>query len=227
MFRNIYYEWDIKSVENVLNGKKEKMSSWDEIVRRTCSWIGLYYGIVSNLANENKYTTVLEIGNAYGLHLEEILKNCPQVHCTGVDPYQASYDPRDFFDEDVHKLMGGRDKQHSMDMLHDRVMLLLSPYEARFTQHRMHSWDAAPYVEDGSQDIVFIDGDHRYESVKRDIELYWPKVKAGGVLCGDDFGPAFPGVVRAVDEFGKAQKLRLERLYKNGKAMHWCYRKPL
>jgi len=35
-------------------------------------------------------------------------------------------------------------------------------------------------------DVLFIDADHRYESVKKDIELWSPKVKKGGIICGHD-----------------------------------------
>lgn len=40
--------------------------------------------------------------------------------------------------------------------------------------------------KDNSLDMIFIDGDHRYNSVMEDIEICWPKVKKGGILCGHD-----------------------------------------
>lgn len=36
-------------------------------------------------------------------------------------------------------------------------------------------------------DMVFIDGDHEYAEVKRDIELYRPFLEEGGLLCGHDY----------------------------------------
>lgn len=51
----------------------------------------------------------------------------------------------------------------------------------------------------GGADMVFIDGDHEYEEVKRDIALWRPLVKKGGLLSGHDY-KAWPGVTKAVDE---------------------------
>jgi SAM-dependent methyltransferase len=48
------------------------------------------------------------------------------------------------------------------------------------------SEEASKEFKDNSLDIVFIDADHRYEYIKRDIELWYPKVKIGGLLCGHD-----------------------------------------
>ncbi len=59
-------------------------------------------------------------------------------------------------------------------------------------------------VPDSSVDLLFIDGNHSYPQVKRDLENYWPKVKTGGILLGHDYQTPHPGVIRAADEvFGK------------------------
>ena len=54
--------------------------------------------------------------------------------------------------------------------------------------------------EDESFDTIFIDMDHSYDSVKRDIQLWLTKVKKGGILAGDDYRETLPGVMKAVQE---------------------------
>lgn len=72
----------------------------------------------------------------------------------------------------------------------------------------MKSEEAAALEEDNSLSLVFIDADHTYEGCKKDIELWWPKLRKGGVMLGHDYGPHFKGVVRAVDErFGSPDDL--------------------
>ena len=69
------------------------------------------------------------------------------------------------------------------------------------------SVEAAPELEDGSLDFVFIDANHSYDAVKNDIIAWAPKVRSGGVLCGHDYN-SFPGVQKAVDDFASAKGIR-------------------
>jgi hypothetical protein len=65
---------------------------------------------------------------------------------------------------------------------------------------------AAQYFDDGSLWMVFIDAQHEYTHVNRDIVLWAPKVQKGGWLTGHDYDDrAWPGVKKAVDEFGKPE----------------------
>ena len=51
---------------------------------------------------------------------------------------------------------------------------------------RGKSHDMIPLIPDKSLDICFIDADHRYEGVYKDIDLCMPKIKPGGIICGHD-----------------------------------------
>jgi predicted O-methyltransferase YrrM len=73
------------------------------------------------------------------------------------------------------------------------------------------SVEMANRYEDDSLDFVFIDGDHRYECVKADIEAWLPKVKAGGIIAGHDYGWC-TDVRKAVhDFFGEGQDSYTDR----------------
>lgn len=58
----------------------------------------------------------------------------------------------------------------------------------------------------GPFDMIFIDADHAYESVRDDVHRWWPKLKIGGTMGFHDYRHSdFKGVERALDEiFGPA-----------------------
>ena len=50
-------------------------------------------------------------------------------------------------------------------------------------------------------DMVFVDGQHCYESCRDDIHTWKPRLRKGGLLCGHDYQQKdWPGVTKAVDE---------------------------
>ena len=68
--------------------------------------------------------------------------------------------------------------------------------------------EASKDFSDASLDFVYIDGDHSYESVKQDLNSWYPKLKKFGVMCGDDYAHITGrGVVEAVNEFAFEKKL--------------------
>lgn len=74
---------------------------------------------------------------------------------------------------------------------------------------------AAHNFEDNSLGLVLIDGDHSTEAVCRDIDVWLPKVKKGGILCGDDIG--WKTVEDAViEKFGNN--------FSKGQSVWWVYK---
>lgn len=49
--------------------------------------------------------------------------------------------------------------------------------------------------------LIHIDASHEHDDVMADIEAYWPLLAAGGTMIGDDYDPAWPGVVSAANLF--------------------------
>lgn len=61
-------------------------------------------------------------------------------------------------------------------------------------------------------DYLYVDADHSYEAVLSDLEAWFPHVRPGGVIAGDDYGnTSFPGVQRAWDVFEQMHGLSLTR----------------
>ena len=59
--------------------------------------------------------------------------------------------------------------------------------------------------------MVYIDGDHNYAQVKRDVVNYSSLVKQGGFLTGHDYSEGYEGVIRAVNEsYGQPDAIFLD-----------------
>lgn len=99
------------------------------------------------------------------------------------------------FDIDISRLV-------NPDILHE-----LSSETGRVITHIGDSSLNMMRMPDGYFDAIYIDGDHRYEGVKRDIEASVSKLKKDGVLIFNDYtvwsasSMFHCGVARAVHEF--------------------------
>ena len=85
------------------------------------------------------------------------------------------------------------------------------PYLDRIQLMKVESDKAVKLIKD-KVDFVWIDGNHDYEQVVRNIKNYIPLVKDGGFIGGHDYGSqSFLGVKQAVDEaFGKAADIEAD-----------------
>lgn len=77
----------------------------------------------------------------------------------------------------------------------------MMPYE-HVSHLRMTSLQAVELIQDESLDLVYIDANHFYNSVRADILAWTPKVKKGGWIAGHDYTTAVDGgdVCKAVNE---------------------------
>ena len=94
------------------------------------------------------------------------------------------------------------------DYLYGLVVSRFANYP-HVTVLRGWTYDLIPTLDDGSLDYVYIDADHSYEGMKRDLKLIQSKLKPDGLLMGHDYEMNFKkatipwkfGVQQAVDEF--------------------------
>ena len=108
---------------------------------------------------------------------------------------------------------------------------------------RMDSVASANIFPDEYFDFVYIDADHSYEGVVRDMKAWWPKVKKGGLFCGDDYIPQDGdiwmtvegkepvyagkfGVRKAVNEFMEKNSLKVYETTNESYWKQWYTFKP-
>lgn len=74
--------------------------------------------------------------------------------------------------------------------------------------------------EDNSLQFVWIDGDHTGNIVYKDLIGYWPKIKKGGYIGGDDI--VYPDVIEGVNKFIKEFNIPLSDVMigKDGELLH-------
>ena len=85
---------------------------------------------------------------------------------------------------------------------------VVEPNAPRVSVLRMLSVQAAAHFADQSLGFVYLDANHGYRALLDDMEAYYPKLMAGGMLAGHDYINlrAF-GVIKAVREFTQARGL--------------------
>ena len=146
-------------------------------------------GLVPKIATLGDEVIGCEVGVSYGFNLVYFLDNLPNIKKVyAVDPYMP-------YDDGP----GGYVTQEVIDRVKQCMLNNIEPHKEKVEFINKMSKDAVNEIPDGSLDYIFIDGDHSYEAVAKDMELYYSKVKSGGIFAGHDKG--LPGVDRAIDEF--------------------------
>ncbi len=76
--------------------------------------------------------------------------------------------------------------QHEQDHSYANLVHNMKVMGPRFRLLKMSTAEAAAELQDDSFDFVFIDADHSMKAVLTDLDLYWPKIKKGGIIAGHD-----------------------------------------
>lgn len=148
---------------------------------------------------------VIEVGVFSGDFSERILALNEPAHLHLVDPWFTKSDGT-LYDGPAQHFSSAAEASAALEDQYQQVARRFAAELAagRMTLHRQLSHDAAPSFADGAFDWIYLDASHYYDDVKRDIECFFPKLKPGGYLTGDDYGRRSfwdHGVTRAVDEF--------------------------
>tara|TARA_X000000368_G_C23052120_1_gene721936 strand:+ start:3189 stop:3824 length:636 start_codon:yes stop_codon:yes gene_type:complete len=161
--------------------EEDKISNWDP---------SAFSKIIEENLDNKENLHLVEIGVARGATAKYTIDylNKKILKYSGVDPYQPNYDRSDGFSYYNQKMMDNLYK-----FVNDKIN------DPRFNLIRKKSNKAYLDFEDNSIDAIYIDGDHTYRGVIKDIKYWAPKVKPGGLIVGDDY-LTFSGVKKAVNQ---------------------------
>jgi hypothetical protein len=122
---------------------------------------------------EGSDLTLVEVGSFEGESMEIFAKSgkFKKIYC--VDPWQNGYDETDTSNNMVENAEVSFDAKKTQ-----------YPF---VTKIKLKSLDAVNLFDDDSIDMVYIDGDHRPESVKLDIINWVKKIKPDGYITGHDW----------------------------------------
>lgn len=133
---------------------------------------------------------VLEIGSWYGASALSWAQGLKAYHegmgtLTCIDGWSP------FFDMDIHKDSDyAREMEASLttDLAYQIFVHNMSTLPPSIDhQHiRGRSEKVLPLLKPEAFDVVFIDADHTFDAVSKDIELAKPLISEGGIICGDD-----------------------------------------
>ena len=139
-------------------------------------------------ASSRKY--IVEFGSLHGRSARAMADNmCQDGQLWAVDPWKGEY-----YNEngDAMSIVNTYAMPYFIKNLQDHV-----------DAHRVHAVRQFSYLFSLplKVDMVFIDGDHRYETVVKDIKKAFELLRPGGLICGHDYDhPTWPGVKQAVTE---------------------------
>lgn len=131
---------------------------------------------------------IIEVGCYLGRSTRALGDNCLGT-VYAIDPYSG---PIYFDSGEEFKNFGDVEMKQFLFNMEDLIDTMAVKY-FRTTLKNFNILDKA--------DFIFLDGDHKFESVMEDIDEAMKRLKSGGLLAGHDYTHTdWPGVRRAVDE---------------------------
>jgi len=162
---------------------------------------------------KSKNGIVVEIGVYGGASILSVIDVCVNNNITiyGIDPWEKT------------NIVNGTNISESekeiltRKMVDARTNLELVIKKLKYSNIKLiqdTSESASSQFKNKTVDLVYIDGDHSYESVTKDLTIWCEKLKPNGIIWGDDFG--WVPVRKAIQDFSKLNKMNINRL-SNGK----------
>ena len=155
----------------------------------------VHYPLLAEFINEQSLSSFVEVGVWRGHLSYYILNHCPCVQRSyAIDPY-THWNPKVYKDS-------ANVKQDKFDKIYIEATRRLAEFGSRNFLLRMASVEAAAHLKKEQFDFVFIDANHDYEWVTKDLKAWYSMVRPGKIFGGHDYGHRrFPGVKKAIDKF--------------------------
>jgi predicted O-methyltransferase YrrM len=149
--------------------------------------MGAIWHLTKNQKNKN--LQILEIGSWVGASALSFAQGL-QLHNDGNGTITCVDAWKPFFNRETHKdnIYVVMEQALSSETAYQLFTHNIATIPKTITcQHlRGQSDNILPLLRDNTFDIIFIDADHAYTPVKRDIQNSLSLVKEGGIICGDD-----------------------------------------
>jgi SAM-dependent methyltransferase len=169
----------------------------------------IYKSFLINIADEKvKEATIVEIGSWVGkstLYMAELIEyfldkrvspETKSIKFINIDPFVADITINNIGGYEWNESTEGT-KKATKEAFYNNVKTHKKFIETR----EEYSPLAAEKFENESIDCIWVDALHDYDSVLKDLNAWYPKVKKGGILGGHDFNYDFGGVPKAVHDF--------------------------
>lgn len=128
--------------------------------------LGVWRGNTTlKLLNNNKYN----IKKYYGIDSYGMDEEVKPLHNIGLWPYYKETDPNQVGNDTYNYMKNILKNYNNVELI-------------RKSTNNSHSM-----IENNSADLLYIDAGHTYEYVYNDLLNYYPKVKIGGLIIGDDY----------------------------------------
>ncbi len=169
---------------------KEQLQGFEPLPLDLQGWNG-NAPTFKNLVHEVRPKRIIEVGTWKGASTVSLAKACKELgldtHITAIDTWLGSLE----FQENQKLFGAGWDRmlkfgypqvyyQFLSNIIHEGVVDMIDPLP-------MVSLDAARYVPDNLADLIYLDASHDFKSVYEDLCAYWPKLRVGGIIFGDDY----------------------------------------
>lgn len=128
--------------------------------------------------DEVKPRQVAEIGVFRGAFAQMMLDSCSTIdRYYLIDPWRHldDWDKPANADDDL------------FEQFYAEAMARTEAHAGKRVPLRGKTTEVIDQIPDGSLDLAYVDGDHTLRGITVDLVRAWPKVVAGGYLCGDDF----------------------------------------